>query len=379
MLTLPCSLFLLWLEGCQGYLGQWEQPRWHDANARRKVLEHKKELSAATMKDVAIIAGVSTATVSRALMSPEKVSVLTRQKVQQAVQKVGYSPHTLARSNKRNESRTILVIVPDIGDPFFADVLKGIEQTAAQQDYLVLIGNCAQKYQQEPGFFSLIITRQIDGMLLLGSNLPFDASKEEQRNLPPMVMANEFAPELELPTVHIDNLTAAFEAVHYLQQLGHTQIACVAGPEQMPLSHYRLQGYIQALRRSGSTVESNYITRGNFTYEAGAQALSTLMMLPKPPTALFCHSDIMAIGALFQAKKLGLRVPQDLSIVGFDDIEQAQYCDPPLTTVAQPRFQIGQQAILLLLDQLDGRVVNSGSRLLDSELIIRGSTAMPKR
>ncbi len=342
-------------------------------------MEHKKELSMATMKDVAEMAGVSTATVSRALMNPEKVSTPTRQKVEQAVLAVGYSPHALSRNIKRNESRTILVIVPDICDPFFADVIQGIEQTAAQQGYLVLIGDCAHQNQQERTFVNLIITKQIDGMLLLGSNLPFDASKEEQRNLPPMVMANEFAPELELPTVHIDNLTAAFEAVHYLHQLGHRQIACIAGPEQMPLSHYRLQGYVQALRRNGITVESSYITRGDFTYEAGAQALTMLMAQPKPPTAVFCHSDVMAIGVLSQAKKMGLRVPQDLSIVGFDDLKLAQYCDPPLTTVAQPRFQIGQQAMLLLLEQLNGQTVASGSRLLDSELIIRGSTAAPKR
>ena len=131
--------------------------------------------------------------------------------------------------------------------------------------------------------------------------------------------------------MHIDNLTAAFEAVHYLHQLGHRQIACVAGPEQMPLSHYRLQGYVQALRRNGITVESSYITRGDFTYEAGAQALTALMAQPKPPTAVFCHSDVMAIGVLSQAKKMGLRIPQDLSIVGFDDLKLAQYCDPPLT------------------------------------------------
>ena len=168
----------------------------------------------------------------------------------------------------------------------------------------MLIGDCAQQNQQERTFVNLIITKQIDGMLL-GSNLPFDASKEEQRNLPPMVMANEFAPELELPTVHIDNLTAAFEAVHYLHQLGHRQIACVAGPEQMPLSHYRLQGYVQALRRNGITVESSYITRGDFTYEAGAQALTALMAQPKPPTAVFCHSDVMAIGVLSERRKWG--------------------------------------------------------------------------
>lgn len=273
-------------------------------------MEHKKEFSMATMKDVAEMAGVSTATVSRALMNPEKVSALTRHKVEQAVLAVGYSPHALSRNIKRNESRTILVIVPDISDPFFADIIQGIEQTAAQQGYLVLIGDCAQQTQQERTFVNLIITKQIDGMLLLGSNLPFDASKEEQRNLPPMVMANEFAPELELPTVHIDNLTAAFEAVHYLHQLGHTRIATIAGPETMPLSHYRLQGYVQALNRNGLAIDKEYILHGNFGYEAGAEAFAQLMSLPKPPTAIFCHNDVMAIGAIWQAKKWDYRFPK---------------------------------------------------------------------
>ncbi|MBF7982363.1 MULTISPECIES: DNA-binding transcriptional regulator CytR [Rahnella] len=341
-------------------------------------MDHKKELPAATMKDVAEQAGVSTATVSRALMNPEKVSASTRQKVDQAVMAVGYSPHALSRNLKRNESRTILVIVPDICDPFFADLIKGIEHTAAESGYLVLIGDCAQQNQQEKTFINLIITKQIDGMLLLGSDLPFDASKEEQRNLPPMVMANEFAPELELPTVHIDNLTAAFEAVHYLLNLGHQRIACIEGPKHMPLCQYRSQGYVQALRRNGISVENALTAQGDFTYESGARAVSELMALPSPPTAIFCHNDIMAIGAMFQAKKMGLRIPQDLSVVGFDDIKASQFTDPPLTTVAQPRFQLGRQAMLLLLEQLQGNPVQNGSLLLDSELVVRESTAAPK-
>ncbi|MGP9421288.1 DNA-binding transcriptional regulator CytR [Ewingella allii] len=351
----------------------------NDAVARGDALDEKKDLNAATMKDVAEMAGVSTATVSRALMNPEKVSAPTRQKVEQAVLAVGYSPHALSRNLKRNESRTILVIVPDICDPYFADVIQGIERTAAEHGYLVLIGDCAQQNQQEKTFINLIITKQIDGMLLLGSDLPFDASKEEQRNLPPMVMANEFAPELELPTVHIDNLTAAYEAVHYLIGLGHQRIGCITGPDQMPLCQYRTQGYIQALRRSGLNVEADYSAKGDFSYESGALALIDLMSQPVPPTAIFCHNDVMAIGAMFQAKKMGLRIPEDLSVVGFDDIKQSQYFDPPLTTVAQPRFQLGRQAMLLLLEQLNGHSVQSGSRLLESELVIRGSTAAPKR
>ncbi|EQB9843341.1 DNA-binding transcriptional regulator CytR [Cronobacter sakazakii] len=341
-------------------------------------MKSRKQVAAATMKDVAVRARVSTATVSRALMNPEKVSQATRNRVEQAAIDVGYLPGSLNRNLKRNESRTILVIVPDICDPFFSEIIRGIEVTAAEQGYLVLIGDCAHQNQQEKTFIDLIITKQIDGMRLLGSRLPFDASKEEQRNLPPMVMANEFAPELELPTVHIDNLTAAFNAVNYLHELGHQRIACIAGPEEMPLCHYRLQGYVQALRRSGMTVDPHYIARGDFTYEAGANALEQLLNLPQPPTAIFCHSDVMALGALSMAKRRGFRVPDDLSIIGFDNIALAEFCDPPLTTVAQPRFDIGREAMLLLLSQLNGHTVSSGSRLLDCELVLRGTTRAPK-
>ncbi|MDT7292531.1 DNA-binding transcriptional regulator CytR [Citrobacter freundii] len=334
-------------------------------------MKPNKQVAAATMKDVALKAKVSTATVSRALMNPDKVSQSTRNKVEQAALEVGYLPQSMGRNVKRNESRTILVIVPDICDPFFSEVIRGIEVTAAEQGYLVLIGDCAHQNQQEKTFLNLIITKQIDGMVLLSSRLPFDASVEEQRNLPPMVMSNEFAPELELPTVHIDNLTAAFNAMNYLLELGHKRIGCIAGPEDMPLCHYRLQGYVQALRRSGITVDPHFIARGDFTYEAGANALKQLLALPQPPTAVFCHSDVMALS---YAKRQGLKVPDDLSIIGFDNISLAEFCDPPLTTVAQPRFDIGREAMLLLLDQLQGQNVSSGSRLLDCELIIRGTT-----
>ncbi|MCN5965422.1 DNA-binding transcriptional regulator CytR [Escherichia coli] len=341
-------------------------------------MKAKKQETAATMKDVALKAKVSTATVSRALMNPDKVSQATRNRVEKAAREVGYLPQPMGRNVKRNESRTILVIVPDICDPFFSEIIRGIEVTAANHGYLVLIGDCAHQNQQEKTFIDLIITKQIDGMLLLGSRLPFDASIEEQRNLPPMVMANEFAPELELPTVHIDNLTAAFDAVNDLYEQGHKRIGCIAGPEEMPLCHYRLQGYVQALRRCGIMVDPQYIARGDFTFEAGSRAMQQLLDLPQPPTAVFCHSDVMALGALSQAKRQGLKVPEDLSIIGFDNIDLTQFCDPPLTTIAQPRYEIGREAMLLLLDQMQGQHVGSGSRLMDCELIIRGSTrALP--
>ncbi|HHZ8354245.1 TPA: DNA-binding transcriptional regulator CytR [Morganella morganii] len=341
-------------------------------------MEPRHNDTGATMKDVARAAGVSTATVSRTLMNPEKVSVQTRQKVENAVLEVGYYPHNLSRGMKRNESRTILVIVPDIGDPFFTDIIVGIEEIAAKHGYLVLIGDCRYQHKPEHTFLNLIITKQIDGMVLLGSDVPFDSRHDEQRHFPPMVMANEFAPELELPTVNIDNLTAAFNATHYLQSLGHTRIACISGPEELPLCKYRIEGYIQAMRRMGMPVREEYLVRGDFTHESGAECAAQLLALPEPPTAVFCHNDIMAIGAIWAARKQGLTLPQDLSVVGFDDLPAAQYCSPTLTTIAQPRYEIGRQSFLLLLEQLQGHTVAKGSRLLDSDLIIRESACAPK-
>ncbi|WP_117235990.1 DNA-binding transcriptional regulator CytR [Vibrio maerlii] len=332
----------------------------------------------ATMKDVAQLAGVSTATVSRALMNPEKVSIDTRKRVEAAVMESGYSPNSLARNLRRNESKTIVAIVPDICDPYFTEIIRGIEDAAVENGYLVLLGDSGQEKKRESSFVNLVFTKQADGMLLLGTNLPFDVSKAEQKNLPPMVMACEFAPELELPTVHIDNLTSAFEAVNYLAQLGHKKIAQIAGPEDATLCQFRHQGYQQALRRAGAVMTDDYVVHGDFSFEAGAKAVRELLALPEPPTAIFCHNDTMAIAAIKEAKILGLRVPQDLSVVGFDDIQFSQYCEPPLTTISQPRYEIGRQTMLMMLDLLRGNNVQTGSRLLETQLIIRESAAPPR-
>lgn len=223
----------------------------------------------ATMKDVAQLAGVSTATVSRALMNPEKVSSSTRKRVEDAVLEAGYSPNSLARNLRRNESKTIVTIVPDICDPYFSEIIRGIEDAAMEHGYLVLLGDSGQQKKRESSFVNLVFTKQADGMLLLGTDLPFDVSKPEQKNLPPMVMACEFAPELELPTVHIDNLTSAFEAVNYLTQLGHKRIAQISGPDTAALCQFRQQGYQQALRRAGINKDPQYSVITEFSLKAG--------------------------------------------------------------------------------------------------------------
>lgn len=331
----------------------------------------------ATMKDVAERAGVSTATVSRALASPEKVSVSARQKVIQAMAGLGYSSALLPRQQKRNDSRTLLILVPDICDQFFYEMIRGIEITAAAEGYLVLIGDCAHQNLQEVGFLEQILTRQIDGLLLLGSQVPPLHELVHRDQLPPLVMANEFSADLDYPTVHIDNLTSAFNAVSYLLNTGVKKIACVTGPESISHCQYRKQGYIQALRRHNIDINPHYLARGDFSFDSGRDALSRLMRLPDPPDAVFCHNDLMALGVMHQASLLGIRIPQQLSVIGFDDIDIARYSHPPLTTISQPRFQIGCEAATLLIEIIKGERINGGSRLLEASLVVRQSTLAP--
>jgi len=332
-----------------------------------------------TMKDVAKKAGVSTATVSRTLTSPDKVSPSARSKVMKAMNELGYSSVLSPRHQKSNDSRTLLILVPDICDPFFHEIIRGIEVTAAAEGYLVLTGDCAHQNLQEVSFLDKILTRQIDGLLLLGSQVPVLSELSYREQLPPLVMANEFSADLAFPTVHIDNLTAAFNAVNWLLDAGLKKIACITGPDTMSHCRYRRQGYIQALNRRNIPVEPRYLARGDFSFSSGSDALTYLMQLPDPPDAIFCHNDRMALGVLHQASVMGIRVPEQLSVIGFDDIDAAQYSHPPLTTVTQPRFRIGCEAATLLIEIIQGKRVNGGSRLLEAGLTVRQSTLTPAR
>ena len=332
-----------------------------------------------TMKDVAKKAGVSTATVSRTLTSPDKVSPSARNKVMKAMGELGYTSTLSPRHPKSNESRTLLILVPDICDPFFHEIIRGIEVTAAAAGYLVLTGDCAHQNLQEVSFLDKILTRQTDGLLLLGSQVPVLSELSYRDQLPPLVMANEFSANLAFPTVHIDNLTAAFNAVNWLLDTGLTRIACITGPDTMSHCRYRRQGYIQALSRRNIPVEPRYLARGDFSFASGRDALISLMQLPDPPEAIFCHNDRMALGVLHQASLMGIRVPEQLSVIGFDDIDAAQYSHPPLTTITQPRFRIGCEAATLLIEIIQGKRVNGGSRLLEAALTVRQSTLTPAK
>lgn len=332
------------------------------------------------IKDVAKLAGVSTATVSRTLSSPDSVAESTRERVLQAVKKSGYVTNALASNFRRRRSQNVVVLVPNIGNAFFAKIIQGIEVAAIESGYRILLGDTQQNLERERAYCELFYQRQADGVISLGRNVPFEYDRRRKApdpQWPPIIMVCEYDGTVLLPKVTIDNERAAFEMVRHLLALGHRDIAYVDGPEDSPLSWQRLAGYIQALNSAGIPVRESLRWRGDFTLASGYVAGQHLLAQERRPTALFCANDEMAIGAMNAARSLGLSIPGDLSVAGFDDIEFASFCYPPLTTIHQPRGLMGGTAMELMLTMLRGSPVSNTSVVLPHELIVRGSTAAP--
>jgi LacI family repressor for deo operon, udp, cdd, tsx, nupC, and nupG len=332
-----------------------------------------------TIYEVAKRAGVSTATVSRVLSQPRIVAPATRRRVLAAVERLGYEPNSTAQSLRTFRTGKILVTVPDLSNPFFSLILQGIEDTALREGYSVLVGDTQNDEKREERYALMLKRKEADGLIFLGHRLPAEAATLIRSLAPrcaPIVNGCEFSPMLGIPSVHIDNATAAHEAMAHLYGLGHTRIGIVTGPLVSPLSRDRLSG-ATACAKAHKVASDCIIMHGDFSLESGAAAAERLLGRRKPPTAIFCFSDEMAMGVLDVARRWGVAVPDQLSVVGFDDIRFASYMSPPLTTIAQPMREIGEGVVRLLLGILSGegnaRVPQSVT--LPHELIVRATTA----
>lgn len=328
-----------------------------------------------TMADVARRAGVSTATVSRALKKPRQVTEETRQRIQAAIRETGYVPNSLARNLRTQRSGTVMLVVRDIGNPFYLEIFRGVEAAARARGLSVLMANTENDADRERGYFDMVRQRSADGMILMTGKLPADYASGETGPLPPLVVALEYLPDSGLPTVQIDNVAASASAADHLIGLGHRRIAHIAGPLPEVMSADRLAGYRQAMSAAGLPVDDGLIARGDFTIEAGHAAALTLLARADRPTGITCANDEMAMGAISAARELALRVPEDVSVVGFDDIIFARHFSPPLTTVAQPRHAIGERAMELLAARLDGEPPPEAPIIMPTRVVPRASSA----
>lgn len=333
----------------------------------------------ATIYDIAKHVGVSAGTVSRALSRPDKVLPATRSRIEHAAAALGYVPNTVARTLKTQRSGKILVTVPDIANPFFAQILQGAEDAAQAVGYAVLLGDTQHQPEREERYAQMLRRNEADGLIVLGHRLPPTACAIVQQlgSTAPVVNGCEFDPALGIPSVHIDNVAAARAVMEHLYGLGHERIAVVGGPTDNPLHQQRLEG-VRAACRARGRLRQLIVERGDFSVEAGHAAALALLARAPAPTAIFCFSDQMALGALAACRDLGIRVPDALSIVGFDDLASSRYLTPALTTVRQPMREIGACAVKLLLAIIEGRDVPL-QQTLDFSLMLRGSTGGPRK
>ncbi|MGV7218048.1 LacI family DNA-binding transcriptional regulator [Bradyrhizobium sp. UFLA05-112] len=327
--------------------------------------------------DVARLAGVSVATVSRTLARPEIVIEETRTRVLAAVRETGYTPNISARNLRARKTMVVLVAVPDIANPFFAEVLQGIDDTLSTAGYGLIIASLAGSPEKEARYVDLVCAGQADGVLLLCGHVMRSPDRDLRDARVPLVAACEYISGESFPQVTIDNVGTASEAVRHLVELGHTNIAYLSGPKSNILEQQRFEGYRQALREAGIAADSGLILPGDFTFRTGVEAGRTMLALESAarPTALFAANDEMAIGLIKTVQAAGLQVPTDLSVFGFDGIAYADYCEPTLTTVVQPRRDLGAAAAAELIALMTtGRAGPRKNIQLPATLALRDST-----
>ncbi|MDO9361601.1 MAG: LacI family DNA-binding transcriptional regulator [Sphingopyxis sp.] len=329
----------------------------------------------ATIKMVAERAGVSTATVSRAISDPDLVQPGTRRRVQDAIDVLGYVPNFAAKSLRTLRTRKIVVMVPDVSNPFFAEVIRGAEDAAQSAGYSLLLGDTRDDADREAQYADMLLRKEADGLIFLGHRVPGKLGKLiQQRGFSaPVVNACDFSPALGVASVHIDNARAAADAINLLLSMGHRRIALLAGPDSSHLTRERLEGARRAAAMAG-TADQLVVVHGDYTLESGVALAAAVFDTDIPPTALFCFSDEVAIGALATCRDRGIVCPDDVSIVGFDDVRYARFQSPPLTTIRQPMMLIGMEAVKLLLAVLNGSAGERPWITLPHDLVVRGST-----
>lgn len=342
-------------------------------------------MSAATIVDVAKLAGVSPSTVSRVLAGNPRISAETQERVRDAMRDLDYHPHAIARSLVTKSSRTIGLVTArpatqTFANPFFPEVIRGIASVVEGEGYNLLLSASRGEQNEREACLSLLRSRHVDGVILTSSRLGDRLIEALVRDEAKVVLIGRPADAAGGPAhpalhwVNNDNVSAAAVAVEHLVGLGHRRIAFINGPHDWVFCFDRLQGYRTALADAGIPFDPALVRQGNITQQDGVRALESLLGLPERPSAIVAVDDSLALGAMEAALKRGLRVPSDLAIVGFNDDPVTAWTRPPLTTVRIPVFDLGAMAARMLLGRLQGRPVRPNQVILPSQIIAREST-----
>ncbi|MBC7099150.1 LacI family DNA-binding transcriptional regulator [Candidatus Bipolaricaulota bacterium] len=328
----------------------------------------------ATIRDVAARAGVSVATVSYVINGTKPVAPETAARVRRAMEELDYHPDASAQSLRTRTTHVIGVVVSDIANPFFATLVRGAEDCAREHGYSLLICNTAEDLENERIYLSLLSRRRVDGLLLAPTGKNDELIGRLIDRGMNIVFIDRTPPHLQAPAVLSQNEAGAYQATCHLIERGHRRIGIVLGLPDVSTTAERLRGYRRALAHYGLELDEDLLVYGRSQVAGAREACLALLSRPNPPTAIFATNNLMTIGAMQAIRKLSLRCPEEVSVVGFDDFEWAEAFDPPLTTVAQDPYGIGQQAVGLLLGLLSGDRKPEQVRL-PVELRVRGSVA----
>jgi LacI family transcriptional regulator len=331
-----------------------------------------------TIRDVARRAGVAPTTVSRVINNSGYVSQRTRERVEAAVVDLGYVPNTLARSLRFKKTNTLALVLPDITNPFWTTVARGVEDAASDRGFNVILCNTDESEAEQEKYLTILLQKQIDGFVLAPARSTAEPVELVQRQGVPVVVLDRRVPSSQVDVVRGDSERGAYQLVRYLLTLGHRRIAILTGPHGVSTAEDRVAGYQRALSESGLDVDSDLILYGEFTQTSGYEMTQQVLTAGARPTALFAANNFIAIGSLRALRDVGLRVPEDVTLVSFDDLPQAFVIDPFLTVAAQPAYEMGHQATELLLARLSG-LAPAGYQhvLLPTETIVRRSSGPP--
>ena len=331
-------------------------------------------MSNITIKDVAKKAGVSIATVSRAMQDKGIISPSTKMRVLDVAKELNYRVDMVARSLKKKQTKSIGLCICNICNPFYPPLVRGVENTINKFGYSLVICNTEENPKTEEAYLNVMLEQRVDGLIITPTwNICSSLKEFAARNIP-IVVVDRRATDILSDTVCVDNVHGAYTAVEHLILLGHKRIGLIGGPKMISTTQERVQGYLEALRKYDLKKDKSLLVDGGSSIEGGMKAMEDLLELPSPPTAVFGYNNVVTLGALLTLKQRNKKIPKDIAILGFDEVEWAGVVEPPLTVVSQPVYAIGATAGQLIMQ----RLLNEGPKnkqkiVLKTELIIRKS------
>jgi DNA-binding LacI/PurR family transcriptional regulator len=326
------------------------------------------------MKDIAAKLGVSESTVSRAINNKPGVGEDTKQKILNLARRYNYQPNLLARNLARQESNMIGLILPDISSLFYSEVTRAIQDIATKHGYQVMICNTDSDEKRESAYIEWLQGNKIAGIIFLGNGLANNKIINLGLSGYPIVLANRLVEEVMLPSVIIDNNTGAFEATKHLLERGHKRIALINGPKDNLTAQNRFRGYREALKEYNLDYDPKLIINKDWSRECGYQGFLELLNLEEPPTAIFAANDLISVGVIEAIKMGGYLIPEEIAVVGFEDTIVTSIIEPPLTTVAQPMYELGSNSAKKLFSLIEDEDIEENIEILTSKLIVRKST-----